>query len=140
MSTHLKKRQEKLLQILSAIAEESAKGTPIIVEGKKDAEALHTLGVEGNVITAKTGGKTFLDVVSKIEQLRASKAVLLLDFDRRGKQGTQRLKQSLEHTKIRPNTTFWRELSALVGREIQCVESLTAYLRNLNTKIAASAN
>ena len=137
MSTHLKDKQEKILQILNALAEESGKGTPIIVEGKKDAETLRSFGVEGNVITAKTGGKSFLDVVSEIEQTEAVEAVLLLDFDRRGKQGTQRLKQSLEHAKIKPNMTFWRELSALLGKEVQCIESLIAYMETLQDKISA---
>ena len=137
MSTHLKEKQEKILQILNALAEESGKGTPIIVEGKKDAEALRSFGVEGNVITAKTGGKSFLDVVYALEQAGALDAVLLLDFDRRGKQGTQRLKQSLEHAKIKPNMTFWRELSALLGKEVQCIESLIAYMETLQDKISA---
>lgn len=136
MSTHLKEKQEKILQILNAIAEESARGTPIVVEGKKDAEALRSFGVEGNIITAKTGGKSLLDVVSEIEQTNAAETVLLLDFDRRGKQGTQRLKQSLEHAKIKPNTTFWRELAALLGKEVQCIESLTAYMETLYEKTA----
>jgi 5S rRNA maturation endonuclease (ribonuclease M5) len=134
LSTRLKEKQEKILQILNALAEESGKGTPIIVEGKKDAEALRSLGVEGNVITAKTGGKSFLDVVSEIEQTGAVEVVLLLDFDRRGKQGTQRLKQNLEHAKIKPNMTFWRELSALLGKEVQCIESLIAYMETLQEK------
>ncbi len=137
MSTRLKEKQEKILQILNALAEEAAKGTPVIVEGKKDAETLHSLGVEGKVITAKTGGKTFLDVVSELEQASATEAILLLDFDRRGKQGTQKLKQHLEHAKIKPNTTFWRALSALLGKEIQCIESITAYMGTLQDKISA---
>jgi 5S rRNA maturation endonuclease (ribonuclease M5) len=138
--TRLKEKEEKILQILSALVEESAKGTSIVVEGKKDVEALRAFGVEGTIVTAKTGGKSFLDVVSEIEQTGAAEVVLFLDFDRRGKEGTERLKQSLERAKIKPNVKFWRELSALVGKEIQCVESLTAYLRTLHTKIAASTN
>ena len=120
--------------------EESAKGTPILVEGKKDVEALRALGVEGAVLTVKTGGKSFLDVVSEIEQMGASEVILFLDFDRRGKEGTKRLKQNLERAKIKPNVKFWRELSALVGKEIQCVESLTAYLGTLRMKIGASTH
>jgi 5S rRNA maturation endonuclease (ribonuclease M5) len=138
--TRLKEKEEKILQILSALVEESAKGTSIVVEGKKDVEALRAFGVEGTIVTAKTGGRSFLDVVSEIEQTGAAEVVLFLDFDRRGKEGTERLKQSLERAKIKPNVKFWRELSALVGKEIQCVESLIAYLRTLHTKIAASTN
>jgi len=137
LSTRLKEKEEKILQILNAIAEESAKGTLIIVEGKKDVEALRVLGVEGAVLTVKTGGKSFLGVVSEIEQMGASEVILFLDFDRRGKEGTKRLKQSLERAKIKPNTKLWRALSALVGKEIQCVESLTAYLNTLRAKVSA---
>ena len=140
MSTRLKEKEEKILQILNALAEESAKGTPIIVEGKKDVEALRVLGVEGTLMSVKTGGKSFLAVVSEIEQMGASEVILFLDFDRRGKEGTKRLKQNLERAKIKPNVKFWRELSALVGKEIQCVESLTAYLGTLRMKIGASTH
>jgi 2,5-diamino-6-(ribosylamino)-4(3H)-pyrimidinone 5'-phosphate reductase len=140
LSTRLKEKEEKILQILNAIAEESAKGTPIIVEGKKDVEALRVSGVEGAVLTVKTGGKSFLEVVSEIEQMGVPDVILFLDFDRRGKEGTKRLKQNLERAKIKPNVKFWRELSALVGKEIQCVESLTAYLGTLRMKIGASTH
>jgi 5S rRNA maturation endonuclease (ribonuclease M5) len=138
LSTRLKEKEEKIMAILAALAEEAAKGTPVIVEGKKDIEALHALGVEGTALSAKTGGKSFLDVVSEIEQKSTSEVILLLDFDRRGKEATKRFKQNLERAKIKPNITFWRALSALLGKEIQCVESLTAYLATLRTKIGAS--
>ncbi|MBM4401100.1 MAG: toprim domain-containing protein, partial [Crenarchaeota archaeon] len=91
MSTRLKEKEEKIRQVLEALADDSAKGKPIIVEGKKDAEALHDLGVVGTVLMVKTGGKSFLDVVSEIEQLGASEVILFLDLDRRGKEGTKHL-------------------------------------------------
>ncbi len=119
------------------MAEESAKGKPIIVEGKKDVEALRALGVAGTVVTVKTGGKSFLDAVSEIEMMEVPEVILFLDFDRRGKEGTKRLKQSLERAKIKPNVKFWRALSALVGKEIQCIESLTTYLDTLRAKVSA---
>jgi 5S rRNA maturation endonuclease (ribonuclease M5) len=138
LSTRLKEKEEKILQILDALVEESAKGTPIVVEGKKDVETLRAFGVEGTVISVKTGGKSFLDVISEIEQTGAVEVVLFLDFDRRGKEGTKLLKQNLERAKIKPNVKFWRELSALLGKEIQCVESLTAYMETLKSRISNS--
>jgi 5S rRNA maturation endonuclease (ribonuclease M5) len=137
LSTRLKEKEEKILQILEALAEASAKGKPIVVEGKKDVDALRALGVVGAVLTVKTGGKSFLDAVCEIEKMGVPEVILFLDFDRRGKEGTKRLKQSLERAKIKPNTKFWRELSALVGKEIQCIESLTAYLVTLRAKVSA---
>ena len=138
MSTRLKEKEEKVLQILDALVEESAKGTLIVVEGKKDVETLRAFGVEGTVISVKTGGKSFLDVISEIEQTGAVEVVLFLDFDRRGKEGTKLLKQNLERAKIKPNVKFWHKLSALLGKEIQCVESLTAYMETLKSRISNS--
>ena len=136
MSTRLKEKEEKILQVLEALAEESAKGKPIVVEGKKDVEALRALGVAGTVLTVKTGGKSFLDAVCEIEKMGVPEVILFLDFDRRGKEGTKRLKQSLERAKIKNNTKLWRSLSALIGKEIQCIESLTAYMNTLHQKLS----
>jgi 2,5-diamino-6-(ribosylamino)-4(3H)-pyrimidinone 5'-phosphate reductase len=138
LSTRLKEKEEKILQVLEALAEESAKGKPIVVEGKKDVDALRALGVTGTVLTVKTGGKSFLDAVSEIEKLAVPEVILLLDFDRRGKEGTKRLRQSMERAKMKTNIKFWRALSALVGKEIQCIESLTSYLRTLRAKVSAT--
>jgi len=138
LSARLKEKEERILQILDALVEESAKGTPIVVEGKKDVETLRVFGVEGTLVTAKTGGKSFLDVISEIEQAGAVEVVLFLDFDRRGKEGTKFLKQNLERAKIKPNVKFWRALLALVGKDVRCVESLAAYIETLRTKIGAT--
>jgi len=138
LSTRLKEKEEKILQTLERLAEESAKGTLIIVEGKKDIETLKTLGVEGRIISAKTGGKTLLDVISEMEKTCAQEVILLFDFDRRGKEWTKRIKQQLERTRTKPNTTFWSELLSLVGRDVKDVEGLTAYMETLKSKISNS--
>ena len=137
MSTRLKEKEEKILQLLTVLAEESLKGTPIVVEGKKDVAALRALGVTGTLLTVKTGGKSFLDAVCEIEKMHAPEVIFFLDFDRRGKEGTKHLKQSLEHAKIKTNTKLWRRLSATAGNEIQCIESLTAYLHTLHEKTSS---
>ena len=139
MSTRLKEKQEKILQILNALVEESSEGTPIIVEGKKDVDALRGFGVKGVMVTLKTGGKSFLDVVSEIEQAGTADVVLFLDFDRRGREGTKCLKKHFERAKIRANLRFWRALNALVGKELSCIEGLVAYMGTLRNKIGVSA-
>jgi 2,5-diamino-6-(ribosylamino)-4(3H)-pyrimidinone 5'-phosphate reductase len=134
LSTRLKEKEEKIQQIISKLTEESAKGKPIVVEGKKDAQALRILGVNGPILTLKTGGKSYLEATAEIEKLCAREVVLLLDFDRRGKEATKRVRETLERAKIKVNVKFWHDLQALVGREIQCIESLTAYLNTLQEK------
>jgi 5S rRNA maturation endonuclease (ribonuclease M5) len=128
LSTRLKDRLEKIQEIIAKLTEASAKGNPIVVEGKKDAEALRELCVNGAIVTVKTGGKSFLEATAELEALGAREVILFLDFDRRGKEGTKRLQQNLEHAKIKANVRFWRELHGLAGREMQCIESLPSYL------------
>jgi len=135
LSTHLQEKEEKILRVLECLAEESAKGTPIIVEGKNDTEALRVLGVEGKIISAKTGGKSILDVISEVEKCTAKEVIMLLDFDRRGKELTKRLKQNLENAKTKINLTFWTRLLQLVGTEVKDIEGLATYMETLKRKI-----
>ena len=138
MSTHLKEKEERILQILECLGEESAKGTPIIVEGKNDIETLNMLNIEGTIIAAKAGGKTVLDTVSEIEKTRKKEVILLLDFDRRGKELTKRLKQHLEKTEIKTNLTFWLNLSSIISKEVKDIEGLASYMETLKSKILNS--
>jgi 5S rRNA maturation endonuclease (ribonuclease M5) len=133
LSTHLKEKEERIQHILQCLATESDKGTPIIVEGKKDIETLRTLAIGGKIIAAKSG-KSLLDLVSEVEEERPKEVVLLLDFDRRGKELTRLLKQHLETAKIVPNTSFWSELFSILGKDVKDVESLSAYLETLRRK------
>ncbi len=134
MSTKLKDKLEKIQQILTELSTESENGNLIVVEGKKDVETLRALGIKGPVIAVKTGGKTFSQALNEIEQTDSSEIVLLFDFDRRGKQATKYFKQNLEIAKKKPNLKFWNSFHALMGREIQCIESLTSYLETLQQK------
>ncbi len=131
----LQEKEEKVTEALNLLVEESAKGTPILVEGKKDVQTLRTLGVLGPVVTVKTGGKSYLDIVSEIEKQKPTKVMLLLDFDRRGKQGTNRIRYNLESTGIKVDLEVWLTLLGSVGKDVQCIEGLATYLESLKTRI-----
>ena len=135
----LKEKEENIAQVLTELVEESAKGTPVLVEGKKDAEAIRILGVEGPILTVKTGGKSFFEIATGLENSRTLKVILLLDFDRRGKQGTNRLRQYMERSGMEVNLNVWRALLRLVGKDVQCVEGITTYLENLRLNLAANS-
>jgi 5S rRNA maturation endonuclease (ribonuclease M5) len=138
LSTRLKDKLEKIEQTIAKLVEESAKGKPVVAEGKKDAAALCELGITSKILTVKTGGKSFLDATHEIERLGFREVILLLDFDRRGKDGTKRLITNLECVGIRANLRFWLELNGLVGKDVQGVESLPSYLQTLRGKAAVS--
>ena len=122
------------MKLLERLEKQSAKGTPIVVEGKNDIQALHRLGIAGDIILAKTCGKSFLDVLSEIEQRGKQEIILLFDFDRRGKEWTRRMARCLEGVKIAPNLLFWRSLLGLVGRDIKDIEGLASYLETLKNR------
>jgi 5S rRNA maturation endonuclease (ribonuclease M5) len=138
LSTRLKEKEEQILQVLEQLAEENKSGKPILVEGRKDAEALKNLGINGQIIFAKTGGKSLLDVVSEIEVAGTNEIIMLLDFDRRGKELTERLKIHIEKMGIKANMHYWLKLSSLVGKEVKDVEGLAKYMKTLKSKIGNS--
>ena len=138
MSTKTEKRLERILKLLERLEEQSAKGTPIVVEGKNDVQALYRLGITGDIILAKTSGKSFFDVLSEIERRERREVILLFDFDRRGKEWTRRLASCLEGMKITPNLLFWRMLLGLVGRDVKDIEGLATYLEALKNRSSKS--
>jgi len=138
LSTKTEKRLEKIHKLLERLEKQCAKGTPIVVEGKNDVQALYRLGITGDIILAKSSGKSFLDVLSEIERRERREVILLFDFDRRGKEWTRRLARCLEGVKITPNLLFWRMLLGLVGRYVKDIEGLATYLETLKNRSSTS--
>ncbi len=135
MSAHLKEREERIQRVLERLTQESEKGIPIIVEGKKDVESLRQLEIQGQIISAKTGGKSRLDLICDVEESGAREVILLFDFDRRGKEWTKTVRQRLEIARIKVDLTFWAELLGLAGKEVKDIEGLAAYLETLKKKL-----
>ncbi len=134
MSDNLKRRVEKITELLERLAEKSAKGTPMIVEGRNDIDALRKLTIKGDTITAKTSGRSFLDVLREIRKRDTQEVILLMDFDRRGKKWTRRLAQNLEKMRVKANLFFWNELLNLVGHDLKDIEGLPTYMETLRKK------
>ena len=134
MSEGMKRKAERLRKLLEKLTAEAKKGVPIVVEGQKDVTSLKQLGVNGDFVSSKTQGKSFLDMLNEIERRKVTEVILLLDFDRRGVEWTHRLKQHLEKTRIKPNLTFWNELYGLVGRNLKDIEGLATYTDTLKKK------
>jgi len=125
---------EKIEQILECLIQESSSGVPIIVEGDNDFQTLRHLGIKGKIMCAKTGGKSRLDLLSQIEDSGVKEVVLLFDFDRRGKEWTETVKESLEKAQLKPDLTFWNQLLGLISKEVKDIEGLDAYLETLRKK------
>ena len=133
MSTRVREKLENIQKLIERLATESAKGISIIVEGPNDEKALRELGINGEIIPAKTL-KSFIHVISEIEGCGQKEVILLMDFDRRGREWTKRLMQNLEGMRIKANVLFWNGLLNLAGREIKDVEGLISYMKTLKKK------
>jgi len=131
---------EKILRLLDNLTSELVKGIPIIVEGRKDIEVLNELEVRGDIIAAKTRSGNLSDLLDEVEERHKNEVILLMDFDRRGKEMTNYLAQRLEEMKIAPNTTFWRDLSGLLRRDIKDIQGLSSYIKTLKRKIREAEN
>lgn len=126
---------EKVQLLMEKLAMDSAKGCLIIVEGQKDHYALRELEISGDILTAKTSRKSFLDLTAELEKKSHPQVILLLDFDRRGKELTKRLAQYLESVRMKSNTDYWKKLHGLIGRDVKDIEGIPAYLQTLNQKL-----
>jgi 5S rRNA maturation endonuclease (ribonuclease M5) len=125
---------ELITNILERLEKKSKTDIPIIVEGKNDIITLNKLGIFGDLISAKTSGKSFLDLIMEIEHRGRREVILLFDFDRTGKEWTYRVTKYLEGSKITPNLVFWKMLLDLVGHDVKDIESLATYISNLREK------
>ena len=128
------KRYEKIRMVLNNLKEIAAIGIPIIVEGQKDIDALLKMGIVGDIITAKGYGKSLIDVIFEIENTNKEEIILLLDFDRRGHEWTSRLTKYLESIHKKPNLVFWKELKALIGRNVNEIEGIYSYMKKVTSK------
>ena len=130
----LQERLESLMHLLEQLAEESDKGLPIIVEGRRDEEALRKLGIRGSVVLSKNFGRSLVDVVDYVQKL-GDEAIILVDFDRRGQEWAMSLARNLESAGVTANLQFWREFMHVAGRWVKDVEGIPSFIETLKRKV-----
>ena len=99
----------------------------VVVEGKRDSNALRTLGYTGKVLEFHkfAGMNDFADSVAKYERL-----VILFDRDKKGRTLTGKTIQLLQRrTKV--DLTFKRKLRIITKGKIMCIEQLVSYESHL---------
>ena len=101
----------------------SKKESIVIVEGKRDSNALRKLGFSGKILEFHSfkGIVKFSDSVAKYKNI-----ILLLDGDRKGRYLTRRIIDLLEHrTKI--DLSFKKKLISITKGKIRFIEQLVCY-------------
>lgn len=120
-------RAERLREVFEHLIEVN-KTVPVIVEGKKDASALKSLGVTGEIITLHNG-KNLYDFCDDIIH-RFHRVVLLSDWDRKGEDLNKILSAYLKgHWE--EYSSFRDLLKVLCQKEIKDIEGIPKLIRRL---------
>lgn len=128
MSTSAERKLELLTKLLQKLCVEGEKGIPIIVEGKKDLSALRKFSIKGKIICVRNSGKVFVDFLDGVQ---SEEVILFVDFDDYGIALAKSITQYLEGKGVKVNSIFWKEIGALVKRDVKDVEGLPSYLEKL---------
>ncbi len=120
-------RAERLREVFEHLIEVNIT-VPVIVEGKKDASALKSLGVTGEIITLHNG-KNLYDFCDDIIH-RFHRVVLLSDWDRKGEDLNKILSAYLKgHWE--EYSSFRDLLKVLCQKEIKDIEGIPKLIRRL---------
>tara|TARA_B100000470_G_scaffold185032_1_gene150199 strand:- start:145 stop:522 length:378 start_codon:yes stop_codon:yes gene_type:complete len=101
----------------------SQKDSVVVVEGKRDSNALRKLGFSGKILEFHSfrGLVKFSDSVAKYKNV-----ILLLDGDKKGRYLTKRIIDLLAHrTKI--DLSFKKKLVSITKGKIRFIEQLVCY-------------
>jgi 5S rRNA maturation endonuclease (ribonuclease M5) len=119
-----------LHEFIDMLNEEAEYGSVIVVEGKRDVEALNRIGFNGD-LTILNHFKGITDFVDNHCHIR-KKIILLLDMDRTGKHLTSKLVSQLQHKGNNVNLFYKKALAKITNGKIRQVEELAAYAPNLS--------
>ncbi|HXG73531.1 MAG TPA: toprim domain-containing protein [Candidatus Nitrosotenuis sp.] len=106
-----------------------AQDSVIIVEGKRDAAALKSLGITEEILEFHSfGGITkFADSVSDYKNL-----IVLFDFDKKGKYLTKRVIAQLER-RTRIDMSYKKQLIGITRGKIRTIEELNRYAHHVHS-------
>lgn len=116
---------ERLRNFVGMLNEESENGSVIVVEGRRDAEALSRIGFTGSAAVFHNfkGIADFLDCHDDADR----KIILLLDMDRTGKHLTSRLISQLQSRRHNVSLFYKKRLARITYGKIRHVEDLVSY-------------
>jgi 5S rRNA maturation endonuclease (ribonuclease M5) len=101
----------------------SAHNSIVVVEGKRDEDALTKLGYNGKICQFHSfkGLVKFADSMPKYENL-----ILLLDYDRKGRYLTKRIIAQLQH-RMTIDLSYRKDLTIVTKGRVKNVEDLSMY-------------
>ena len=116
---------DRLRGFIDMLNYEAENGSVVVVEGKRDVEALMRIGFSGNATTFNRF-KGIADFVDN-QHLISKKIILLLDMDRTGKYLTSKLVAQLQHQGSNVSLFYKKTLAKITNGKIRHVEELVTY-------------
>jgi 5S rRNA maturation endonuclease (ribonuclease M5) len=108
-------------------------GVPILIEGRKDEEALKELGVEGEFIKV-SGSPQNLFEIAEIAA-KSSKVIILTDFDKKGNQLANRLSRDIQSLGSNPDMQIRRRIMGMTRKYIKDIQSLPKHVSRLELEV-----
>jgi len=118
-------RFKNLLEIIEKLIEENST-TPVIVEGKRDLLSLRRIGLPGEILILNTG-ESLISFCERIAR-RYPRAILLTDWDRKGKTLTDRIRSIFSRTGLTLDLDYRRKIAFNAQKGINRVELLASYI------------
>lgn len=115
---------QRLQRFVNMLNEESSNGAIVVVEGKRDVKALASIGFIGNVVMLNSY-KGVNKLVEHLEQ--ASKVILMLDMDRKGKYLTRKILTLLQYKGKNADLFYKKTLAEITKGKVRHTEDLTIY-------------
>ncbi len=119
---------EALEELIASLIDASCQGAAVIVEGRRDLQALRALGLPGPVIMASR--RPALELAEEAAR-SYSQIIILTDWDRKGDEMCKTIELHLRSLGSRPDREIRSRLGKLVKKEIKDVESLSRYTEKM---------
>jgi 5S rRNA maturation endonuclease (ribonuclease M5) len=126
-------RIDRMVDVIADISELSSKGVPVLVEGKRDEQALKELGVKGRIIRVKQYRKKLFELG---EELSSYKSIIILtDFDKEGENIAEEIERQLHMWGVQ--TIMREKVRSAVSwstRQIEGLNKVKGMQEKLNNK------
>lgn len=117
---------ERLEKFVEMLNQEASNGAVVVVEGKRDLNALMSVGFAGNIAMLNS----YRGVNRLTENLeQTGKIILMLDMDRKGKYLTRKIIALLQHRRKNVDLFYKKMLAEITKGRIRHIEELSMYSR-----------
>ncbi|WP_048198559.1 DNA primase [Methanocella arvoryzae] len=121
-------RLAELQLLIDELAHRALNGSVILVEGRRDREALDALGIRGEIMM--TSQKQLFTLCEELAR-SGGDVIILSDWDDRGEEVAGLVQTYLEADGLRPDLEIRNKVRQLVRKEIKDVENLHRYIARL---------